>query len=393
LLPLAVAWTSCSFDTTREAPHVDAPTAEGPCGTTATLLPKLLEFVKEDRFAPLRTLIEDRFLPTADNPNPDPSLRTMVEAAVRLVSDIGLSRTQLVVLLLEKGSVESQIGPLISTVLKFLDGRLDATQHYDAGDSAAVFLRTCNPDHLLTAAEGVVRLQSPSHDGERWLLAVLRELQPLVDDSELLPFLTTFEENSSKGKPAIISILTQIMILVADPAFTIDRVQTFLESAVYPSVSEEFAQKIKTLTVLLQEATAEEAGVLSPLQDALRCGLAHPKDKDALLGLIYDLLATPAVGFDRVVAAVNSAIQPDVAEAELDLVADTLHAMRTDLTIRDDLREIVAILLSQPNVQLTVPVAIELVDRGVVSEIMSAIAKLLSGCGRTETTPGMNPSP
>ncbi len=79
----------------------------------------------------------------------------------------------------------------------------------------------------------------------------------------------------------------------------------------------------------------------------------------------------------------NAVLEPTLAADELDLFADVVKVIRTDLTIRDDLRETIAILLSSPDTKLTVPVLIELIDQGVLSELFEALAKLLSGCGRT----------
>src|SRR5688572_29598926 len=42
-----LALSGCSFDSGRPAPFVAAPTRSGPCGTTETLLPRLLGFVRD----------------------------------------------------------------------------------------------------------------------------------------------------------------------------------------------------------------------------------------------------------------------------------------------------------------------------------------------------------
>jgi hypothetical protein len=375
---------ACSFDTNDRAPYVGPPVAQGECGTTETLFPKLLAFVRNDEFAPLRDVLEMRLLPTPDNPTPDVSLRTVIGDLVRLVSELGLDRTQLVVDFVQKQSFESQVSPLLSTVLKFMDGRLDGMSHYEAGDAAAVFLRRCDPDHLLLAVEGVLRLKSPSHNDVPWLFALLQDAEPLISDPKLLPFLDTFQAQAKSGRPAIIAILVQIMVAVANVDFSIDHVETILESAVYgTNLGTSLRPEIDPLVRLLGEATSKDAGILQPLQQAVECGLEHPTERDELLGLVYDLVATSEVGLDTVIKAVNAVLEPTLAADELNLFADVLKVIRTDLTIRDDLRETIAILLSSPDTKLTVPVLIELIDQGVLSELFEALAKLLSGCGRT----------
>src|SRR5205823_4180552 len=128
-------------------------------------------------------------LPTPDDPTPDPSLRVLIGDVVRLVRELGLDRTQLVVEFVHKGDFESQVGPLFSTILKFIDGQLDGKTHFESGDAAAVFLRTCDPDHLLLAIEELLRLKSPSHGNIPWLLALIEDAGPLISDPALRPFL------------------------------------------------------------------------------------------------------------------------------------------------------------------------------------------------------------
>src|SRR5262249_11313884 len=152
---------------------------------------------------PLTRVIETRLAPTDENPHPDPSLRILIGDLVRLVRGLGLDRTELVVEFVRKGDFESQVGPLASTILKFMDGRLDHRKHYEAGDAAAVFLRHCDPDHLLLGTEGFLRLKSPSHHNIPWLLALMQDAEPLIADPSLRPFLDTFQEQAERGRPAI----------------------------------------------------------------------------------------------------------------------------------------------------------------------------------------------
>ena len=71
-----------------------------------------------------------------------------------------------------------------------------------------------------------------------------------------------------------------------------------------------------------------------------------------------------------------------VSPKELSLLADTVRLVRSDLTIRDDLRDLLVVLLSRPDVQKVVPVLVELLDRKVVTELLTALVTLLDGCGR-----------
>lgn len=372
---------ACNLDTDRPAPYAPPPARPGACGTTETLFPKLLDFLREDRFLPLREVIQSRLLPNEEEPAPDPSLRALLGALVRLVTGLGLDRAQRVVELIEAGELETKLSPLLVTVLAHLDGRLDGRTHYEAADAAALFIRRCNPDHLLTAIIELLRFESPSHQ-KPWITAVLEELAPLLREPALQPFLTTFEQSAERGRPAIISLLVQIMIFVADDSFAIERVETLLESAVYPVVSVELRLRIERLVLLLEEATSRDAGILVPLQNAVRCGLMYPEQRDALLGFAYDLVASGEVGLVEVLDTTIGLVSAEGARAQLGLLADVVQVVRDDLVIRDDLRELAAILLSTPEVEKSVPVLIELLESGVAAELFDAMARLLGGCGR-----------
>lgn len=364
---------SCSFDTDRSAPHVQSAIAPGACGTTETLLPKLSVFLEEDRFEPLRQVIVERF--------DDPALRTLLGAIVTMVSRLGLDRTELVIEIAKKGEIEENLAPLLVAALGLVDGRTDGTTRYEVPDAAALFIDRCDPDHLLTGVEGILRLTSPSH-GKPWLTATLEEASPLISDPALVPFLQSFEQNAERGKPAIIAIGVQIMVFLADDNFSIDRVETLLESAVYPLVSPALKAKIEVLVAMLDEATRPEAGILAPIQGAVRCGLMHPEARDQLLGFVFDLIASEKVGLDTIIESTIAITRETGAKNELDLVADVVAIVRDDPSLSRDIRGLLSTVLSQPDVELTLPVFIELLDREVLGEALEAVAKLLSGCGR-----------
>jgi hypothetical protein len=382
-LACVVLTASCNLDTDTAAPHVAPPTAAGACGTTETLLPKLLAFVREDRFAPLRRIIEMRLLPSAENPTPDPSLRTLLGGIVSLISQLGLDRTALVLDLVAKGEVEEKLAPFLVTLLEFIDGRYDGVDHYEVADAGALFLRRCDPDFLLLAVEELLRFESPSHPGEPWMVALLGEIGELLKDPGLEPFLEGFERESQRGKPAVTSLLVQIMIFLSDQNFAIERVETLLESAVYPVVSADLRARIERMVYLLDEATRPQAGILEPLQGAVRCGLMHAEARDQLIGFGYDLIASREVGLDAVLMTTQDVVSIASAKNQLGLLADLVKIIREDLRIRDDLRELIAVLLSRPDVELSIPVLIDLLDSGVLSELLEAFVKLLGGCGRS----------
>lgn len=373
-----VGLAGCGLDTAREAPVVAGPATEGPCQGTEALIPRLLAFVEADRLRPVGAFIERRFIGTGGGPPPDPSLRGVAAAGLRVVSQLGLEDTGFLVQVAAAQEVEQGLGPWVSSFLAFIDGRIDGRSHYDASDAAAWFVARCDPDFLLTGIEQLLRLESPS-EGVPWVVAALESVARLIDDPQLAPFLTSFEGLGGQGRPAVVELLKQIMTLIADPDFDPARIETLLQSTLYPNISGPLEDVTRRLVRLLFEATAPDSGVLEPLSGSLQCGLMHPEPRDVLLSTIYDLLVAPSVGVDGLLAGIDVLRAPVVAE-QLDLLADALVIVRDDLDGRSDLRRAAVIALSTPDVQTLVPVAIDVLDEGIAAEVVNAFAHLLIIC-------------
>lgn len=377
LLWAALALGACRFDNDDPAPEI--PTTGRPaCGDTASLFPKLFEFLAADHFSPLRVVVERKLLPTEANPNPDPSLRTVLADLVRLVRQLGLDETTAVAHLATQGEVEAKLTPLLVVILEFLDGRLDGQDHYAVTEAAAHFVDVCDPDDLLSALEDVLRFQSPSR-GEPWVVAVFGELKLLLAEPMLAPFLTSFQQSQDTGRPAIIGLVRQIMGFVADDDFTIARVETLIESAVDPLVGASLEARIDRLVALLGEATDRQLGILPSLQGALRCGLRHPAQRDELIGFLYDLAISPSLGLERVLGGLE-VIELAAIQSELGLLAEVIKVARTDLTLRDDLRRLISLFLRRPEVGEATPVLIGLLNEGVITELLHGVLTILEGC-------------
>ncbi len=382
VVALGAAWglmmtSGCSFDSTEAAPYADPARKAGLCGTTDSLLPKFLKFIEADRFAPIRQVVEKKLVPSDTNPLPDPSVRTIAAALLRLLSLVGVERAQRVADLVSDETLNQELVPLVHTSLRILDGQLDGKPKYEVADAAALFVRQCDPDNLLTSIEELLILQSPSQ-GEPWLFALLESALPLLEDPTLTPFLESFERNAESGKFAVVALMAEIMKFMAAEDFAISRVRTLLESAVYPFASRELETKIRGILVILEEATSEEAGAYGPLQRAMRCGHQHPASRDILLGFLFDLVVTPELGLDGLLEGASALGKQ--SKNDLDLLSDLVAAVRLDLSIRDDIRDFVALFLSTPEVESVIPVVIELIETEVMGELFSAIAQLLKGC-------------
>lgn len=377
---ITLAMMGCGVDSSAEAPYL-APTTElGVCGSTADLFPRLTAFVGRGDYEPLRRVVQDQLQPSEQNPTPDPSWRSVVSALLSLLRQLGLDEAAIVATIASDGEVEDQLSPLLSVVLEFMDGRLDGADRYDAAEAGAFFVDRCDASYLLASVEGVLRLQSPS-TSKPWVVALLDGLTPLLNNPTLRPFLTSFEEGGEAGRPAIVSVLRQIMAFLADEDFEISRVETLLESVVYPLADETLEADIKALVVLFEEVTDPNLDVYLPLQEAMRCGMRYGAPRDELLGFVYDLAVSPEVGLDKVFEAVG-VLRLDVVVSQLDLLADVVQVMRQDRAVQDELRALLILFLSRPAVEQVVPVFIGLIEDEIVTELLSAVVTLLEGCGR-----------
>ena len=379
-LVMVVGVAGCNLDTERPAPHADPPSKAGACGTTESLLPKLFTFVREDRIEPLRVFIQKHLLPNEANPRPDPSLRTLLDALVKVIVNLGLSETAETAKLVASSRSIGNLEPLVLTTLRFTSGALDGVPHWAALDAGAHFVRRCDAEHLLTAVESLVLLRSTSASDRLWLAVVLEAVFDLIEDPFLEPFLESFERNAEMGRPAIVALLAQVMGFLAQDDFHIGRVQTLLESVVYPIVNEDLRGRLVRLVDLLGEATSEEAGIFLPLQRAVQCGMDHPPQRDELLGFAFDLIISEQVGLTEVLESVEGLVTEDDTELLLGQVAVLIDGLRQDVRARDDLLELLAMLLSSPDSALIIPTLTELVERGVVNELLDAVASVLGGC-------------
>ena len=295
-----VLLSCCSLDTDEPAPYLSAPTSFGQCPSTESLLPKLLGFIRSERMKPLETVIEKHLLPSEEQPQPDLPLRTVIGAAVSLVTSFGLEETADTAKVLATSSSLERLEEPIIAALKFTTGERDVRSHYEAADAGAHFVRECDADHLLGALQALAEYKSPQSGERLWLSVVVDALHDLVTDDFFAPFLETFERDSERGRPAIVALVAQIMGYLAAEDFQISRIETLLESVVYPIVNETLRNKIDRMVELLDEATQPEVAILAPLQRAMRCGMSSPPERDEFIGYIYDLVMSEELGIKKV---------------------------------------------------------------------------------------------
>lgn len=375
---LALAHLSCSLDSSEPAPFVPSPTAAGECGTTDTLLPKLFTFVREEKIAPLRAVLE-RFSTSRG----EVSLRTLLQAVVRLITELGLDHTAQAVRLQSTNAALESLEPLVQTALELVVGQSDGRPRYDATEAIATLVEECPAQDLLTSLDALIRFEvGPPGERRRWISALAKDVSPLIQDPALEPLLETFESNAERGKPAVVALLVQILTFVADPDFRIERVETLLESALYPLVGDALRGRIQRLVDRLAEITAPSANVLPPLQRALRCMNARPDTRAALIGLVYDLITVDEVDLAGLLATLDGLVDEDDSAELLDFVAEVLVTLRDDRVVQAQIFGFVEVILRRPDVEGVAPMLLEMLEADVAGEALAAVGKLLEGCGR-----------
>jgi hypothetical protein len=373
---------ACSFDTERPAPYLAPPKQAGLCGTTETLLPKLLELLRSGRFEPLRRVIESHLVPSERNPSPDPSLRSLIGALVDLSTGLGLERTVDTASIAISTRAIRDLRPLIVTGLRFTAGELDGKPHYESTEAIAELVDRCDPNHLLSAMQALLTLRGPGQSDRFFLSFVGEQGSELLRDPELEPFVSSFERESERGRPAIISLLDQILAFLADENFDISRVRTLLESAVYPAIAEPLRIKIERMVDLLEYATSDRAGILQPVQRAVRCVVAHPEAKHELSGFLYDLITIREVGLRSLLESVRGVIDDRESAKVLSFGADLVKVLQDERDTREQILGLLVLLLRRPEASEVMPLWIEIFEQDVLVELLEAVQTLLSGCGR-----------
>jgi hypothetical protein len=372
---------ACSFDSDEAAPPLKTMgTAPLNCGTTATVFPKLLTFIEEGRFAAIKEFVQRHLVAGAENPQPDVSVGTLISVAIKIVKSVGLDKTISLTELAANSEAIAEQKPLIMAALNFVNGKTDGKTHYEIGDAAAHFVRVCDPDHLLLAVERLAQFKSPSKPGRLWLDVMIKEVVALLENPSIDPFLQSFESDSQSGRPAIVSLIAQIMGFLRQPDFHISRVETLLDSVVYPIVSNELRSDIERMVSLLGEATDAEVGILPALQGALNCGMRYPPQRDVIIGFLFDVLVSDEIGLRPTLVAASKLVSADDSTFLLGIVAELIQSIRADKRTRDDLLEFVALALQQPDIGLILPTVSELIESGVVGELLDAIQTILGEC-------------
>ncbi|MEE2904079.1 MAG: hypothetical protein VYC39_17260 [Myxococcota bacterium] len=346
------------------------------------MFPKLLSFIEQGKFEPLKSFIQRHLLISEENPQPDISTRTLFSGILKITRSLGLEKTVDLTDLVTNSEILGEQLPLLTAALDFITGKTDGKSRYETGDAAAHFIRVCDPDHLLSAIELLTSFESPSRPGEMWIDVMLKEIAVVVDNQKLDEFLDAFEQDAEKGRPAVINIIAQLMGLIRQSSFSISQVETLLDSAVYPILSDELRPNVERMVTLLEEVTAPDAGILVPLQRSIDCGMHSPAERDVIIGFLYDLLFSQDIGARDALISVAELVSIEDSKFLLGIVSDLIGSIRSDRLARDELLELFALMLQQPDVNALLPIVSELIAEEIFTELLVAIQSILGDCNR-----------
>ena len=180
----------------------------------------------------------------------------------------------------------------------------------------------------------------------------------------------------------MVSLINQILGFITNDDFRVERVRTLLESAVYPLVSEALRLKIEALVVRMEQATDPDAKILVPLQKALSCLNGQPKARADLTGVLYDLITVDEVQLDTILMSLDGVVSEADSAQLLDYVADGAKVMREDPLVSKQILGAAEILLERPAIEEIAPMLLDMIEKHVGDEAVTAIGRLLEGCGR-----------
>ncbi|MBI2375894.1 MAG: hypothetical protein HYV07_18015 [Deltaproteobacteria bacterium] len=370
----------CRADRDEPAPFSEAADPAPEC-STESVFPELLLLVRTGELAPLRDLIESRLVPGPGNPRPEPSLRSLIGAGVTIVRALGLEEVLDAAEAAKRAELLEKLRPLVIPIFRYVAGQVDATPHYEGAEAMARFVDRCNPDHLLAAVAAVIELESRQEPGRLWIDVAIDAIAKLLADPTLVLALDAFERGGATGRPAVVSLVGQIMTFLDDDDFELARVRTLYEDAVEPAVEPALAAQLEGLLDLMEEVTDPNAAVFDALKGAFRCGNQHPEDRDVIVGFLFDLVDARALELEAVLATTTALVSDEEARELFSRLSIVVRAIRVDTKARDELRGLISLLLQRPAIESMTPFGIELLESPVVDELLSSLPVLLEGCG------------
>lgn len=355
-----------------ERPAPSSPPARGPgrCEQTASLAPRLLQALDDDDLAPWREVVHSRF----EGPEARPALRELIGAFLDVARRLGLEPARDLASSLLRPELGARLEPGAVALFETLDGRLDGMRRYEVLGAAGSFIRTCEPEPLLGALQVALRLERA--DGQRWARDVLVGLRQLLELDEVATLSASFRLDGEVGRPAVVELLTRVMLVLGRDPDPMPALRTLIDSAVRPLLSAEAEAVVDRLIRLGEEASASSAW--TTLGAAFRCGNRRPEARDQLLGFVVDLAVVPELGAEGWLKSAEAL--ETLSDVELDGWAGVLEVFAESPGPRDTLLEGLAVLLEPDVAPRWAPVLLGLMEDGVLREVTEGLVALLDGC-------------
>ena len=100
------------------------------------------------------------------------------------------------------------------------------------------------------------------------------------------------------------------------------------------------------------------------------------------MGFAFDFMTNDEVGLRALLDSIDDVVGAKDAQPLLRAASDVIRGIRDDVDARKDLLELVALSLSRPDSPRMVPMLREMIQDGVIIEVLDAVVRLLEGCGR-----------
>lgn len=303
--------------------------------------------------------------------------------------------------------------PILVKVVGYLSNHgkgADGTEHLEG---VAVLHRTssaenesrCAPQNLLEVLDGTVVYfrASPEcgHDcmGDK----ALRAVKALINDPALQSFLASFEgaQHDGAGRDGfqkLAKVLGEGFAATPEDEHYFDQIQLLVDQVTGfldkdPDKYGRLRKEVDDLAALIKGLMDPKrpGAILHPLKAVVDC-VNHVDDKQELVGALYDLLSRQGgvggEGLDlkEVVDGLDGLAQVDRDGVLLGFFHVVLKSTREDEQAMDNLRALLADVLTVENARAVLPALQTMIERGVIDEVAGLFDNLLYGC-KTDASP------
>ncbi|MDF1564968.1 MAG: hypothetical protein P1V51_18135 [Deltaproteobacteria bacterium] len=426
------------------AENVDAPepppVEELGCLAPHELAPAFYGMLAADRFAGLRTVIEESLSACTMNGQPascnDPRAETpamgvlLAEVFVTLIdfatdppeidpdsgpgdpgycapSEDGLARVnrlcivrraldRLILERTETGNLVMQqafldLGPLIADIFRYIDGgfpQVSGDRYADLPVLRTV-VRRCGGDDFVGVVDAFLAWFDPQNAGAA-LDAILR----LLRNPDAERFLDSIDIQSDVGRDGFVALGRLLLDIIRSGSFDPAELDQMMNDLVYPSVASTYPDNglegdLRVAMGVLMDILdpARTPSMVQPMQGLLECHAVADPD-DVILGMLYDLsVAANSIGLDELVETLQALLDLDPNGSLMGATREIFGDLAEDQDLRDALARTIDILLMEENARLLNPLVVEVLESPVPAEAVAILDAMLGGCQQQVNDP------